>query len=234
MRCVIIPARLQSTRLPRKLLLDVRGKPILWHTIQRARESIADAVWVATEDDEICDVVDGFGFPHVRVIKTGVACSGTDRIAQLRETIKQNGVKYIVNLQGDEPTLSSMLINELFNVSKLDRADVVTLATDATYDEYLSKDVTKVVIDNSSQAMYFSRSPIPYGDHKAALRHIGVYAFRPRFLGFIGQDSKYKCESLEQLQWLEHKWQIKVIVHEQLKSISVDTYDDYKRLLCQE
>lgn len=223
---IVIPTRLHSTRLRNKLLLDVCGKPLIWYTIQHALQaSRCDFIIVASEDDEILDVVDGFNF-DVMSVKTRPASSGSDRIMSMSELLKGFGVSYVVNLQGDEPMLTSDDINKVIDKSHC--ADVVTLSHDATYEEYIDPNCVKVVVGADGLAMYFSRSPIPYGCHDRSMKHIGIYGYAVDFLEkFNNIESRYGSEKLEQLSWLEHGKTIAVFKTDN-RSIGVDTIEDFR------
>lgn len=223
---IVIPARLHSTRLRNKLLLDVCGKPLIWYTIQNALQvSGCDIVVLASEDDEILDVVDGFNL-DVMSIKTRPASSGSDRIMSISELLKGLGISYVVNLQGDEPMLAKDDISKVIDRSHY--ADVVTLSHCATYEEYIDPSCVKVVVGVDGLAMYFSRSPIPYGCHERSMKHIGIYGYAIDFLEkFAAIESRYGSERLEQLSWLEHGKTIAVFKTDN-RSIGVDTIEDFR------
>lgn len=219
---VIIPARLASTRLPNKLLLDETGKPLILHTIEAASQLFN--VVVATQDQEIYDVVKD----HARVIMTGDCKSGTERVrASLSDDfVAENDI--VINWQADEPELDSQHVLALAVMMADDpEIDVATLAAPATKEEYLSPDVVKTVLDHKYFAMYFSRCSIPFGDPTNALKHIGIYAFRRKSLtNWILRGTTYPSESLEQLQWLQEGLKIKVCVRP-VAYAGIDTRQEY-------
>lgn len=228
---IVIPARLASTRLPNKLLLDDTGRPLICHTVDRALESKADAVIVASEDLEILDAVPD----HHRVVKreTPSCSSGTERVAWVAET-HLGDVDKVINLQGDEPELDSEHLDALFDAVADPVVDVATIASPASNLDYKSYSVVKVVVDHDGNAMYFSRCSIPYGTsgdvqrESVALKHIGVYAYRFEFLLALSsmEPTTLGCESLEQLQWLQSGFKVKVLQRE-VHAIGVDTRQEY-------
>jgi 3-deoxy-manno-octulosonate cytidylyltransferase (CMP-KDO synthetase) len=181
---VLIPARYASTRFPGKPLSLIKGKPLIWHVCQRAKQSEADLIAVATDDGRIYDAVKGFGF---NVFMTPDTCkSGTDRIA----FIAQNNLKdydIFINIQGDEPLIDPQLINKL-SLELKNKADLnfITAAYPINNEaDILSPDIVKVIFDKNGYALYFSRSPIPYNRTKEAIicyKHIGVYGYKRNFL----------------------------------------------------
>jgi 3-deoxy-manno-octulosonate cytidylyltransferase (CMP-KDO synthetase) len=237
MPAIIIPARLGSTRLPRKLLLDDTGYPLLWHTAQRALESklITDVI-IATEDQEIVDVVSKFGHPRIYSAKTPKCNSGTERISWVVQHIKEFDFQFVVNFQGDEPELPGRYIDELVDALVTTPAvDVATLATPISRHSYSSPDVVKVVLDHVENAMYFSRAPIPHGDSDLALAHVGIYAYRLDFLLAMPTlpASTLESEKLEQLQWLQSGFKIRVLTKD-LDLVGIDTKEEYNRFVSRE
>lgn len=226
----VIPARLSSTRLPRKLLLSDTGKPLILHTIDRVLESkLTSAIFVVTEDKEIYDVVGGY-HKKVNPIMTGVASSGTERIAKFVGTYFVDDSHVVVNFQGDEPELSGSFIDRLADEVDSGFCDVATLATQIDHDDASDRDVVKVVLDHVGNAMWFSRYPIPSGG--PWLKHIGVYAYSPKFLRrlFMMPQTTAAGEKLEQLQWLQAGHKIKVVV-DHVDSIGIDSQADYTRFI---
>jgi len=224
---IVIPARLDSTRLPRKLLLSDTGMPLIWHTIQCAKSSrLSNSIVVATDNREIFDKTKRY----VDTIMTGQYSSGTERVAGCCDAKNFKPDDIIVNLQGDEPELEHDHIDDLIAGLKRDEScDIITLASSALQDEYVSPNVVKVVVDNNSHAMYFSRCPISY-QASDSLKHIGIYAYRVSFLNQLNNmqlpREYHKNEKLEQLQWLENGFNIKVLVRS-VKSVGVDTREEY-------
>jgi 3-deoxy-manno-octulosonate cytidylyltransferase (CMP-KDO synthetase) len=246
----IIPARYASTRLPGKPLLEINGRPMILHVLERAlaARNVARAI-VATDDERILDVVRAAGFEAV--MTSSDHQSGSDRLAEIAATLVD--VEVIVNLQGDEPLIARRTIERAVDeLLKDDDAQVVTTSeaiTDAA--DVLSADVVKVVTDAKGRALYFSRSPIPfprdavrrYGTLHAALendagllarfrKHTGLYVYRRAFLLEYTrwpQSELERAESLEQLRALERGVIIKVIEADS-PSIGVDTEQDLERV----
>jgi len=238
----IIPARLQSSRLPRKLLLAETGKPLLQYTWEQAcrARSLAE-ILVATDSEEIARAVRAFGG---RVEMTGEHPSGTDRIAEVvRRTCRD--AQIIVNIQGDEPEIDPKHIDLLVK-TLVDHPEVEmsTLATPITSRRELDDhSCNKVVCAENGRALYFSRATIPYvrdvvweellQTNSPWLLHLGLYAYRVEFLLKLTQlpPSKLeRLEKLEQLRVLEIGAKIQVAVVEQ-RSVGIDTADDYARFV---
>lgn len=226
----IIPARYASTRFPGKPLAEIAGKPMIQWTCEKAAESKADIVIVATDDERIKTAVESFGFKAVMTSPNHE--SGTDRIA---EAIKDIDADLIINLQGDEPMLPASVINHLIDVmTSMPQLEMATVAVPSSIDseEYLDPNAVKVVTDLKGKALYFSRSPLPYFRNKpenaSCLLHWGIYAYRRDFIEtFVTwpQSHLEKCESLEQLRALENGASIQVaIAHE--KALGVDVPED--------
>jgi 3-deoxy-manno-octulosonate cytidylyltransferase (CMP-KDO synthetase) len=241
----IIPARLHSTRLPRKLLLAQTGKPLLqyaWEAACRA-SSLAEVI-IAADSAEIASAVAGFGG---QCEPTGGHPSGTDRIAEVvRRRCADAAV--VVNIQGDEPELDPGHIDQLVQaILALPDAEMATLATPITDPAALaSPSCTKVVCAADGRALYFSRSPIPFardGDPRVLMQsdspwllHIGVYAYRRDFLLRLTQLPPSRLESLEkleQLRALELGARIQVAIV-QRHAQGIDTPDDYARFVARQ
>ncbi|MDA7951546.1 MAG: 3-deoxy-manno-octulosonate cytidylyltransferase [Pirellulaceae bacterium] len=234
---IIIPARLNSTRLPRKLLLNETGKPLLQHTYESARESkLAGEVLIATDSQEIFEVATGFG---AKVFMTSpTAPSGTDRISEVAAQFEETFC--IVNVQGDEPELSGAEIDKAIELLlENPTAEMATLATPIYSREDLEDpSCVKVVFGESQQALYFSRSPIPYArewndsflEQPHFYQHIGLYVYRRDFLLKFSEMSPTmaeKFERLEQLRVLEHGGTILVATTPK-RSLGIDTEADYR------
>jgi 3-deoxy-manno-octulosonate cytidylyltransferase (CMP-KDO synthetase) len=229
----VIPARWGSTRLPGKPLKMIGGKPMIMHVWERAIEAkLLDKVIVATDDIRIFNCVKYFGGEPVMTLKSHK--SGTDRIGQIAEMYNYD---IFVNIQGDEPFISpgniDLAVKELINDKSL---NVSTLCVKIN-DEKLINDpnAVKVVFDKNNYALYFSRSAIPYnrdGKKQIYYKHIGLYAYRRKYLMKLINIIPTKlelAEKLEQLRILESGEKIKVIITNK-DSISVDTKEDLKRL----
>lgn len=243
---VVIPARYAATRLPGKPLLEIAGKPMVLHVCDNARESGASFVLVATDDERIERVVRDAG---VDVMLTAAHHrSGTDRLA---EVVQRRGLtpgSVLVNVQGDEPLLPPALIRLTADALGLHpRAGIATLAAPIeSVEDWQNPNMVKVVTNAAGFAEYFSRAPIPFvrdaaaaaGSPKlpeplAALRHIGIYAYRTRALLQIAGHPpvmQEQCESLEQLRALWLGIPIHVSVVERAPAHGVDTPDDLRRV----
>lgn len=224
-----IPARLGSTRLPNKMLLNRTGKPLLHHTIDRVLESKVKLIYVLTPDKPIYEFVKSLKMNRVSPVLTGHAESGTERIAKFCTTHVMNNEHIVINFQGDEPELPGLYIDKL--IDALDEyTDVATLAASATLAESADSSIVKTVIDHNDMALWFSRLGIPHGG--PWLKHIGIYAYRVKFLRklFFMDKTTYAGERLEQLQWLQAGYKIHVSIGE-VKHAGIDTEYDYERFV---
>lgn len=236
---VVIPARLASTRLPRKLLLSETGKPLLQHTYESAsRATKPTGMIVAADHDEIATAVRGFG-GEVRMTSPTCA-SGTDRVAEVAREL--DDVDIIVNVQGDEPELPGASIDRAIELLEEHPEMVMsTLATPIRRREVLEDpSCVKVVFDAQGRALYFSRSPIPHArewrdellsaDPPHFYLHIGLYAYRRDFLlrlASLPRTPLEKLENLEQLRVLENGHSIAVGVIDE-PTVGIDTPEDYR------
>jgi 3-deoxy-manno-octulosonate cytidylyltransferase (CMP-KDO synthetase) len=236
---IVIPARLASTRLPRKLLLCETGKSLIQHTYEAAsRAMLPDSVIIAADHDEIANEVRRFG-GQVRMTSP-LCASGTDRVAEVARQMTDADV--FVNVQGDEPEVSAAAIDAV--VRLLEEHSDVPMATIAnpirTRSQLDDPACVKVVVNSRHRAMYFSRSMIPYprswDDAYLAtqpprfLQHVGLYAYRRDFLLAMAKlppSALEKTESLEQLRVLEAGFPILVGIVEE-KSTGIDTPQDYR------
>jgi 3-deoxy-manno-octulosonate cytidylyltransferase (CMP-KDO synthetase) len=226
-RVIVIPARYASTRLPGKPLLDVAGKPLIEWVWEAARASkLADGVLIATDDERIAKRCVAFG---AEVAMTGECASGTDRVCK---AVGGREADFVINLQGDEPEIRGDMIDALFSALEDGGTDMATLCSVIDDpEEYASPDVVKCVLDEKGFALYFSRSPVPYGQQgKTATlyKHIGIYGFTRPFLETFVRLPKGRleeAESLEQLRALEAGYRIRVIVTE-YDGTGVDTQAD--------
>jgi 3-deoxy-manno-octulosonate cytidylyltransferase (CMP-KDO synthetase) len=236
---VVIPARYASTRLPGKPLLRETGKYLVQHVYERASQvQGVDQVIVATDDMRIAAAVRGFG-GRVEMTRRDHA-SGGDRVAEVARRLDADCV---VNLQGDEPLIEPSAIETLIRLIDETDADMATLAAPLqSAQQWRNPNCVKVVCDATGQALYFSRSPIPFvrdgqPDFSARpprfLQHLGIYAYRRRFLLTLADMSPHPLEhleKLEQLRVLAHGRRIQVgVVAQSLPG--VDTYDDYLRFV---
>lgn len=230
-RCYgIIPSRYASTRFPGKPLADIHGKPMFWHVWHRALQcSDLRSVTLATDDERIADAAKKLGVPFVM---TGMHhSSGTDRVCEAAMSLGLPDDAVVVNIQGDEPALDPAMLGTLTATFVDAHVRVATLARPLPAEEAQSPDRVKVVRALSGDALYFSRSPIPYGRDGADpdyLVHVGIYAFRldalQRFTELPPGRLEGK-EKLEQLRFLENGIPIRVQVTNK-NSLSVDTPED--------
>lgn len=235
----VIPARFGSTRLAKKVLLDIGGKPMLQHVWEKAKKASAlDDVIIATDDEAVLNAAKRF---RAKAVLTSVDhSSGTDRIT---EVVNPLDVKVVVNIQADEPLIHPAMINALAS-ALLDEPNLVmaTLAKKITNEKDIhDPNIVKVVIDKDGFALYFSRAPIPYNRQSEGnsfltenhYRHIGIYAYTKDFLFTFTNMPISKLEAiekLEQLRVLENGYKIKVI-ETSYETISVDTQEDLNRVV---
>lgn len=226
----IIPARMASTRLPGKPLIDICGKPMIQRVYERAKSAarVSDVV-VATPDDEIIDAVASFG--GKAVMTSSEHRSGTDRLAEAASGLRDNDI--VINVQGDEPLVPPDAIDQLISpLLKPDAPEMTSLMRPITPSEAADPNMVKVVADKSGRAMYFSRSPIPFvrDEHPGLVvyGHIGLYGYSVRALkGFsrLAPTPLEMAESLEQLRALESGWRIQMAATD-FCPIGVDTEED--------
>lgn len=214
----VIPARIASTRLPRKPLVLLGDKPMIQWTYEGAKSCPEiDELVVATDCQEIADVVQGFG-GKAMITDPGLA-TGSDRVAAVAQAYPE--VDVVINLQGDEPFIRGDMLSVLLAPYRsLEMPEMATLGYPLNFDRaYASPDSVKVIYDRHQYALYFSRSPLPYLRNKVdpqtlpVLNHMGVYAFRRDFLDIyrtLPQTPLELAELLEQLRVLEHGYRIKV------------------------
>lgn len=233
----LIPARYGSTRLPGKPLKPICGKPMIQRVYERcAGCSILDSVRVVTDDVRILEAVEAFGGKAVMTRPDHL--SGTDRLA---EAVKSMPADIVVNIQGDQPFIDPAMIEEAVRPLLEDETvELCTLMYPITRERDLSDPgVVKVVVDLKGNALYFSRSLIPYARNKTGQRvfeHVGTYVYRRDTLLRIAQlppTPLEQTESLEQLRWLEHAYRIRVVESQcpdrDFAGFSVDTEQDLER-----
>ncbi|MBV5303891.1 MAG: 3-deoxy-manno-octulosonate cytidylyltransferase [Chlorobium sp.] len=228
---ILIPARLDSSRLEKKMLADLEGEPLLVHTWRQAQRSrLAERVVVATDSHEIANVLDAYG---AEVVMTSPdACCGTERIAEAARMIDGD---VFVNLQGDEPLISPENIDLALQPFFSDNPpDCSTLVLPLHPDDPQIDDPhqVKVVVDSKGYALYFSRSPIPFRRNKLLAttfyRHIGLYAFKGEVLqkfAALPPSMLEQAESLEQLRLLENGFRIQCVTT-LLDNPGVNTLED--------
>lgn len=238
---VLVPARLASTRLPDKPLADLHGLPMVVRVAQRALQSSAAQVVVATDHASVVDACARHG---VRALLTRTDhASGSDRLAEACEQLGLDGDARVLNVQGDEPLIDPALIDACAALLDARRDCVMTTAAHPLHDaaEWRNPNVVKVVLDAQQRALYFSRAPIPWWrdgpadalPSPAPLRHVGLYGYRAAFLRRFPalQASPLEgIEALEQLRVLWHGERIAVHVSAASPAPGVDTPQDLERV----
>jgi len=240
----VVPARFGSSRLPGKPLLEIAGEPMVVHVWRRACQSQASRVVVATDDTRIREALLPYG---AEVVMTAAEHpSGTDRLAEVADTLALGDDALVVNVQGDEPLIPPALINQVVRrLAEDPEASIATLAEPITdIDALFNPNVVKVVRSLQGRALYFSRAPIPWDrEHFASrpelletdawLRHIGIYAYRA---GFLKDYRDYppamleQLEQLEQLRALQQGHVIQVALACAVNPPGVDTAEDLERV----
>jgi 3-deoxy-manno-octulosonate cytidylyltransferase (CMP-KDO synthetase) len=236
----IIPARYGSTRFPGKPLALIHGKPMIQRVYERAVSATClDKVVVATDDERISKVVSSFGG---RFVMTSASHeSGTDRCAEVLSK-KPESFDVIINIQGDEPYISTDQIEQVADCFKDPKTELATLVKRISdKQELFNKNIPKVVTDDNGWALYFSRNLVPfckeeeieqYISHGLFLKHIGIYGYRAEVLPHLTMLSRppiEKAESLEQLRWLHHGYRIRTAVTSS-ENLAVDVPGDIARL----
>jgi 3-deoxy-manno-octulosonate cytidylyltransferase (CMP-KDO synthetase) len=236
----IIPARYASTRFPGKPLVQIDGMSMIERVYKQAQKaSSLSKVIVATDDERIVQAVKQF---NGKVMMTSATHqSGTDRCAEVAGNLKEE-FDIIINIQGDEPYINPEQINEVANCFNNSEVQIATLIKKIDSPEELnSSNIVKVVLNKNSEALYFSRQPIPYLrnvelkewlNNHTYYKHIGIYGFRSNVLKELVKlpsSSLEKAESLEQLRWLENGYSINA--HgTTYSSVSIDTPEDLKKI----
>lgn len=239
----IIPARYDSTRFPGKPLVDIKGKTMVQRVFEQAQKTLK-YVCVATDDERIFNEVKLFGAKVVMTRKDHP--SGTDRCLEaiekfeIEESIKAD---VVINIQGDEPFIDPVQIKQLVDLFSFDDTDIATLIKKVTNNEILdNSNVVKVVKCANNNALYFSRSCIPFVrnvekgmwiNNHDFYQHIGMYGYRRNALAEICKLEKgclEQIESLEQLRWLENGYTIKTAITD-IESVGIDTPEDLEEVL---
>lgn len=242
---VVIPARFGSTRLPGKPLLNIAGKPMIVHVCERAQESGAEEIVVATDDDRIFNAVSELGIKAV--MTRADHQSGTERIAEVAGLCNWESEQIIVNLQGDEPLIPPEYIRDVAQaLFEQKQAGIATLAARIhDSEEIFNPNAVKVVLNKAGFALYFSRAPIPWDrdaftlaeikptDKMPYLRHIGMYAYRVDFLQRYCRWEASPLESVEALEQLRILWHGEAILVKTVAktpAAGVDTQADLLRV----
>ena len=236
---------MRSTRLPGKMLADIAGKPLVAWVAERARASGASAVYIATDHDDIASAVAALGWKALRT--SDAHETGTDRLAEAASLLALRDDEIVVNVQGDEPLIDPRLIRDV--AAALAAHPEASIATAAhpirSAATFFDPNVVKVVVDAAGFAQYFSRAPIPYARDAfaksreqlptdfPALRHIGIYAYRARFLreyASLQPTAAERFEALEQLRAIGHGHRIAVAPWHEPMEAGVDTPEDLERV----
>jgi 3-deoxy-manno-octulosonate cytidylyltransferase (CMP-KDO synthetase) len=228
----VIPARLASTRLPRKMLREIAGKPLLGVVYEAVRTSpLLAEVIVATDSPEILDVCRDHGW-QARMTSTAHR-SGTERVHEVSNLVSAD---VYINVQGDEPLTRAEHIATLLDVMKNPEVQVGTLMTSAAEVDIPNPNAVKLVVDRNGRALYFSRATIPFdrdGARPHYFKHLGLYAYRKgaldRFVT-LAESSLEKSERLEQLRFLENGMPI-FVGETPYDSVGVDTEEDLQRVI---
>lgn len=238
----IIPARYSSKRFPGKPLIKINGNTMI-HLVYKQAVKVFDTVYVATDDQRIFDEVSAFGGKVVMTKKRHK--SGTERCAEAIlkiEAEEDRTFDVIINIQGDEPFVKTEQLTELKKCFKLKRTQIATLAKPINNKEDIfNPNKPKVLLNNKNEAIYFSRSPVPYlrgvkyekwVSKHLFYKHIGLYGFRKEVLieiAGLNSTPLETAESLEQLRWIENNYKIKVAFTEH-ESFSIDTPKDLEKI----
>jgi 3-deoxy-manno-octulosonate cytidylyltransferase (CMP-KDO synthetase) len=237
---VVIPARFASTRLPGKPLLPIVGKPMMVRVAEQAAKSGAQQIWIATDHQPVIAAAHEHGFKAC--LTHAHHQSGTDRIAEVVEQHDWPDDTIVVNVQGDEPLIPPSLIRAVAQHLYDHPECAIATACHPIHDEAAMRNpnIVKVVLDKDSNALYFSRAPIPWPrdafarnetlpENFAVLRHIGIYAYRAGFLRIfrhLAPAAIEQAEALEQLRALWHGYKIGVTVTAETPPGGVDTEED--------
>lgn len=226
----VIPARYASTRFPGKPLAMLCGKPMIQHVYERVQKTaglLPHRVFVATDDRRILEAVEDFGG---QCVMTGDCRTGTDRVCQ---TVENLACDVVLNVQGDEPLIDPTCLSQLLECFTDSSVQMATLRRHLEKSEENDPNVVKLVTALNGDALYFSRSPIPFPRNPSCPRfaHVGVYAYRKDFLmklAAMESTPLERTESLEQLRVLENGYRIRTVLTLQ-PSIGVDTPADLAR-----
>lgn len=242
----VIPARYASTRFPGKPLIDLFGKPMIVRVAERAAQSTATRVIVATDDDRIATACSAAGI-EVAMTRSDHA-TGTDRLSEVVTVLGLADDTVVVNVQGDEPEIPASAVNTVAAMLDADSGAAMATLCHPVHDvaEVLNPNVVKCIVAETGNALYFSRAPIPFSRDAWAsgvtaipaglpvYRHIGLYAYRASFLRAfptLTVPAIERHEALEQLRALAHGFRIRVAVVNDPLPPGIDTPEDYARLL---
>lgn len=231
---IVIPARIESQRLPRKPLIKIKGKPMLIRTYEQCVKAVSpNKIYVCTDSDEIVGLCNEH---NIQVLKTSQNClTGTDRVAEFSETIKAD---LYINVQGDEPVINPMDIKKILSEAKKGKYEVYNGYTPIKHElDFFSKSTPKVVFNTKNELMYMSRAPIPHsklGDFNESYRQVCIYSFTKNALdNFKRKNSKERFENFEDieiLRFLEIGTKVKMVELSDL-SMSVDDPEDIEKII---
>jgi 3-deoxy-manno-octulosonate cytidylyltransferase (CMP-KDO synthetase) len=238
---IVIPARYDSSRLPGKVLLSLAGKPMIQHVWERAIESGAQEIVIATDDERVAKVAGEFG---AKICMTSPDCaSGTDRVAEVCTRLNWGDSLPVINVQGDAPLLPAGSIRRVAGLLNANPgADIATLCVELESEsDYLDPNVVKVVLSETGRALYFSRAPIPargHGDNPVTggglgWRHLGIYGYRVSALKKLSSSPPCELELTERLEQLRALWlgmEILVAVDAAASAPDVDTPEDVDKV----
>jgi 3-deoxy-manno-octulosonate cytidylyltransferase (CMP-KDO synthetase) len=236
----IIPARYASSRFPAKALIDIAGKSMVQRVYEQAKKCVGlNEVVVATDDERIFNHVTEFSGKVIMTASTHQ--SGTDRCAEVAAALPEFNV--IINIQGDEPFINPNQIAKVAACFTDEKTELATLVKKILHNDELNNvNTPKVVLNNRSEAIYFSRSIVPYLrgqelqnwlQHHTYYKHIGIYGYRAAALQAITKlpvSTLEKAESLEQLRWIQNGYRIKVAETE-LETLAIDTPADLENIM---
>jgi 3-deoxy-manno-octulosonate cytidylyltransferase (CMP-KDO synthetase) len=235
---IVIPARYDSSRLPGKPLADINGKPMIQHVYERACESRAAEIVIATDNELVCAAAVAFG-ASVCMTRADHE-SGTDRLCEVLDRLGWDDETVVVNLQGDEPLMPPAIIDQVANnLLQHKAADCATLYTSLSSPEAWDPNIVKLVTDSEGYALYFSRAVIPFLRDPDATRvplykrHLGLYAYTGRLLRLFRQLPPCELEQTEKLEQLRLLWngrRIHAALALALPGHGVDTADDLERV----
>ncbi len=232
----VIPSRYASTRFEGKPLKDINGHAMIEWVYKRAKEANIDELVVATDDKRIYDKVLNFG--GKAVMTSSEHENGTQRIIEVINIEEYKNYDFVINIQGDEPLIDIKSINLLSNNYRAEKSEIVTLKKELhDMKDVENPNIVKVITDFNDNAIYFSRSVIPYDRDKKVVpkyfKHIGIYGYTTKFLNELNnlQDGILeKIESLEQLRFIENGYKIKVLETDS-NVIGVDTQEDLENVI---
>ncbi len=236
----IIPARYESSRFPGKPLIDIAGKSMIQRVYEQCLKSLSlNKVIVATDDQRIADHVSSFG--GIVEMTSNKHQSGTDRCAEVAKNYPEFDI--LVNIQGDEPMIDPNQIDLLCKCFEAPKTSIATLVKIiSTNDELFNENTPKVILNKNKEAVFFSRTAIPFLrgreketwlKHYTFFKHIGIYAFRTDTLKDLTKlpiSGLETAESLEQLRWIENGYRIQATITDK-ESQAIDTPEDLKKLL---